>query len=80
MAEPSLELLHVMVQRVLDRLDEHSDDFKEVRRRFSALKRAELGIRGDLIGDAQVDATLQQQIDRIRSRVDRVEQRLDITG
>jgi len=80
MAEPSLELLQVMVQRVLDRLSEHSDEFKEVKLRLGSLERAVLSVRGDMVGDAHVAANLQAQLDRISSRMDKVEQRLEIAG
>ena len=78
MAEPNLELLQAMVQRVLDRQAEHSDEFKEVKARLASLERAVLGIRSDMVGHAHVDANLQDQIDRVSTRLDRVERRLDI--
>ena len=37
-----------------------------------------LSIRSEMIGDAKVEANLQEQIERLRLRVDRVERRLDI--
>ena len=77
MAEPSLELLQVMVQRVLDRQEEHSQEFKELRARMLSVERAVLSIRGDMIGDAHVDSNLQSQIDHVRTRIDRIERRLD---
>jgi len=80
MAEPNLELLQSMVQRVLDRLSEHSDEFREVKLRLGSLERAVLGIRSDMVGDAHVVANLQAQMDRVSARVDRIEQRLDIAG
>jgi len=80
MAEPNLELLQSMVQRVLDRLSEHSDEFREVKLRLGSLERAVLGIRSDIVGDAHVVANLQAQMDRVSARVDRIEQRLDIAG
>lgn len=78
MAEPSLELLQIMVQRVLDRLEEHSDEFKEIKARLASLERAVLSIRNDMVGSAHVDANLQDQIDRVSARLARVERRLDI--
>ena len=80
MAEPNLELLQAMVQRVLDRQAEHSDEFREVKLRLASLERSMLSIRGDMVGDAHVAANLQAQVDRISSRIDKVEQRLDIVG
>jgi tetrahydromethanopterin S-methyltransferase subunit G len=78
MAEPSLELLQLMVQRVLDRQAEHSDEFREVKLRLASLERSVLSIRSDMVGDAHVAANLQAQIDRINSRVEKVERRLEI--
>jgi hypothetical protein len=39
MAEPSLELLQAMVQRVLDKLIEHDERFDVIDKRFTALER-----------------------------------------
>lgn len=78
MAEPSVELLQIMVQRVLDRQAEHSDEFKEVRQRLTSLERAVLSIRSDMVGEAHVIAMLQAQIDRTNARVDRLERRVEI--
>jgi len=80
MAEPSRELLQIMVQRVLDRLSEHSNEFKEVKQRLGSLERSVLSVRSDMVGDALVAASLQAQFDRISSRMDKVEQRLEIAG
>jgi hypothetical protein len=80
MAEPNLELLQAMVQRVLDRQAEHSGEFEEVKLRLSSVERAVLSIRSDMVGEAHVAANLQVQIDRINSRMDKVERRLDIAG
>jgi hypothetical protein len=49
MAEPDQELLQAMVQRVLDRQAEHSDEFREVSLRLASLQRWVLSIRGDRI-------------------------------
>jgi tetrahydromethanopterin S-methyltransferase subunit G len=73
MAEPSLELLQTMVQRVLDR---QGDEFNEVKARLASLEPAVLSIRK--VGDAHIDANLQDQLDRVSTRVDRIERRLDI--
>lgn len=78
MAEPSLDLLQAMVQRVLDRLAEHSEEFKEVKARLASVERAVLGIRSDMVGHAHVDANLQDQLDRVSARVERIERRLKI--
>ena len=64
----------------LDRLAELPDEFREVKLRLGCLERSVLSIRSDMVGDAQAAANLQAQIDRTSSRIDRVEQRLDITG
>ena len=65
---------------MLDRQAEHSDEFHEMRLRLAAVERAVVALRGDMVGQAHVDANLQDQIDRLNSRMDRVERRLDIAG
>ena len=41
---------------------------------------AVLGLRRDQVNDAEVTAHLQVQMDRMRSRLDRIERRLELTN
>jgi hypothetical protein len=76
MADPSLELLQIMVQRMLDRQGEHFDEFTEINARLASLERTVLSIRSDMVCRANVRANLQDQIDRVGARLTRVERRL----
>jgi hypothetical protein len=78
MAEVSLELLQAMVQRVLDNQEVQAAELREIRERLSHLERGLIGIRRDLVGDAEVMSTLQTQITRLDDRMVRVEQRLEL--
>ena len=76
MADPSLELLQIMVQRVWDRQGEHFDEFTEINACLASLERTVLRIRSDKVCRANVRANLQDQIDRVGARLTRVERRL----
>jgi hypothetical protein len=78
MAEVSLELLQAMVQRVLDNQEVQAAELREIRERLSHLERGLIGIRRDLVGDAEVMSTLQTQISRLDDRMVRVQQRLEL--
>jgi hypothetical protein len=78
MAEVGLELLQAMVQRVLDNQEVQATELREIRERLSHVERGLIGIRRDLVGDAEVMSTLQTQISRLDDRMVRVEQRLEL--
>jgi hypothetical protein len=78
MAEASLELLQAMVQRVLGNQEVHTAELREIRERVSHVERGLIGIRRDLVGDAEVMSSLQGQISRLDDRMVRVEQRLEL--
>jgi hypothetical protein len=78
MVEPTLELLQVMVQKVLDNQHRQSDDIKEILTRQGRLEEGQARIRRDVGSDAETVAHVQAQMDRIRERLDRVERRLEL--
>ena len=73
MAEPSLELLMQMVQKVLDSQREVREDVREIKTRLGRLE----------TDVAQLHVFLAEQsirLDRFSDRLERVERRLDIVG
>ncbi|CAA7624563.1 hypothetical protein [Magnetospirillum sp. UT-4] len=71
MAEPNLDLIQTMIQRVLDGQRDLRDDMADVKRRLSSLELAVTQVHGDFAGQSM-------RIDRIETRLDRMERRLDI--
>jgi hypothetical protein len=55
-------------------------DIRELKPRQSETHTAVLSLRRDQVGDAEVTAHMQAQIDRFGDRLDRVERRLDLTN
>jgi predicted trehalose synthase len=78
MAEPNLELLQAMTQRVLDKLAEHDGDFHAIRERLTAIERHLAGVRRDAVLDAETTVNVQAQVDRLGDRIGRIERRLDL--
>ena len=75
MAEPNLELLQAMVQRVLDVLARHTTEFQEVKQRLTTLETQV----GQVIATEQIHyAQVMQRLDRHEDRLDRIERRLDL--
>lgn len=63
-------------QATLERLETR---IEELAVRQTETHTAVLALRRDQVSDAEVSAHLQVQVDRMRSRLDRVERRLDLT-
>ncbi|WP_375398394.1 hypothetical protein [uncultured Sphingomonas sp.] len=61
-------------------LDSMQYDIRELKLRQSETHTAVLGLRRDLVSDAEVTAHMQSQIDRFADRLDRIERRLDLTN
>lgn len=80
MAEPSLELLQTMVQRVLDKQTIHDDRFGLIDQRLTAIERSIATLRYAGATDAQSVVTVQEQMARLDVRVQRIERRLDLVG
>jgi ubiquinone biosynthesis protein UbiJ len=78
MAEPSLELLQIMTQHVLDGIAALREDNSDIKQRLTALERGMAAMRRDIAGDAETTAHIQAQLDRLGQRVGRIETRLDI--
>ncbi len=80
MAEASLDLLLVMVQRLLDGQLMLRDDVHDMRSRLTSLERAVLASRRYQASDAEHVAHVQEQMDRLTDRIARIERRLEIAG
>lgn len=78
MAEPSLELLQAMVQRVLDKQVDHDGTFAEMGARLTSIVRHLAGVRRDAVLDAETVTNVQAQVDALRSRLTRIERRLEL--
>ncbi|WP_174286302.1 hypothetical protein [Sphingomonas bacterium] len=61
-------------------LDSMQRDIRELKVRQSETHSAVLALRRDQLGDAEVTAHMQTQMDRFGDRLDRVERRLDLTN
>ena len=79
MAEVTLEMLGVMMQRVLDNQRSHDEKFKEVIGRLSQVELAVSALHRDSALQAENAAMLHARIDRLTDRIERVERRLDLT-
>ena len=75
MAEASLELLQVMVQRVLDIATTIQTENREMRQRVGMLER-QVGFIGG--NEAEHYASLSIRLDEVLTRLDRIERRLDL--
>jgi len=64
MAEPSLELIQTMVQRVLDQVSELRGDMVEVKERLGLLELS--------------NASLSRRVDRMSGDIDLIKRRLDL--
>ena len=64
-------------QATLERIEGRLD---ELTVRQTETHTAVLGLRRDQVDDAEVVAHLQVQLDRMRSRLDRIERRLELTN
>lgn len=73
MVEPSLELLQVMVQRVLDKLGEHDGRLAQVMNRLERVERALLAGQRLLLDRTEADTDIQHQIDDLIRRVEAIE-------
>jgi hypothetical protein len=73
----SLMLEHLKrFQATLDRVER---DLREVKTRQNETHAALLGLRRDQLGDAELAAHLQVQLDGVSDRLDRIERRLELT-
>jgi hypothetical protein len=63
-------------QATLDRVER---DIREIRTRQTETHAAVLGLRRDQLGDAELAAHLQVQLDGVTERLDRIERRLELS-
>ena len=75
MAEPSLELLQAMIQRVLEVQARHTDDLQEIRQRLTTV---ELQLGGLVATEQSHYVQVMLRLDRHEARLDRIERRLDL--
>jgi hypothetical protein len=75
MAEPSLELLQTMVQRVLDRLDQQGIGLREVSQRLITVEHQ---IAQVVATEASHYAGLSERLEHVATRIERIERRLDL--
>lgn len=80
MAEPTLELLQAMVQKVLDNQQRQDHEFHDIKLRLASLEQGQSTIIRQTGGLVETDARIQASLDRLAERVDRLERRLDIAG
>jgi DNA-directed RNA polymerase specialized sigma24 family protein len=64
-------------QASLDRIERRLD---ELTTRQTETHTAVIALRRDQVNDAEISAHLQAQLDAVRSRLDRIENRLDLTN
>jgi predicted nuclease with TOPRIM domain len=64
MADPSLELIQLMLQRVIDKQNEHTADFIEVKEHLNTLEFS--------------NASLSRRLDRVAGDVELIKRRLDL--
>ena len=77
MPEPALELLQAMVQRVLDGQHRMAGDLADIKRRMTAV---EIQL-GNLAATEQSHyANVALRLDGYDSRLERIEQRLELSG
>jgi hypothetical protein len=75
MAEASLEMLQLMVQRVLDSQIAIREDVRELKHRMSTVEQQ---ISNLAASEASHYASLSTRLDRLETRVERIERRLDL--
>ena len=61
-------------------LDSMQRDIRELKVRQSETHTAVLALRRDQLGDAEITAHMQTQMDSFVDRLDRIERRLDLTN
>ena len=80
MAEASLELLQTMMQRVLDVLARHTDQFRIVNERLAAIDKNLVMVRQRASLDAEATTLLGDRLDSYEGRLDRLERRMELRG
>jgi septal ring factor EnvC (AmiA/AmiB activator) len=78
MAEVTLEMLQVMVQKVLEGQKRHDQDFIDVKIRLSSIERGIAGLKRDDADTVETTAHLQAQVDRLREEIDKINRRLEL--
>ncbi len=76
MPEPSLELLQGLIQQVLDQVKLIRYEDKQLRRRISRVEQTTLDLRQEATTAIRDENELQNEIDGLAERVERLEERL----
>jgi hypothetical protein len=74
-AEPSLELLQAMMQRMIDRQEAMQLDLRELKLRMTSV---EISLTNFAAAEASHYVSLAQRADRVDARLERIEQRLGL--
>jgi uncharacterized coiled-coil protein SlyX len=78
MAEASLDLLQAMMQRMLDGLGRLEMRMSSLEDRVTGVEHQIAAVRRDLVLYGDAFATLHGRMDRMDSRIERIERRLDL--
>jgi chromosome segregation ATPase len=76
-AEPGLERLQAMVQKVLEILREHGNELDGISGRLSRVEFGLAALRREVASDTESIAHTHERIDRLDRRIERIERRLD---
>ena len=80
MADNVENLMLEHLKRFPATLDNIQYDIRELKLRQSETHTAVLALRRDQLGDAELTAHMQVQMDRFGDRLDRIERRLELTN
>lgn len=78
MPEATLDLLQAMVQRVLDNQARHTSRFAEIEARLTGMERTMVSLHRTDADQMEQGVLLQERLDAMGRRIDRIERRLDI--
>ena len=78
MAEVSLELIQLMLQRVLDNQAQHDLKFLQIEDQLKLQGKLVLSLRHNAVTDAELTALVNDRVSALGGRVDRIERRLDL--
>ena len=80
MADNVENMMLELLKRIQGTLETLTNRVEELGVRQTETHTSVLGLRRDQVNDAEVSAHLQVQMDRMRSRLDRIERRLELTN
>lgn len=74
MSDASMELMHELLKNIQSTLSEHSKQFEEVKEFCISIREDIHGVRGDLLRHERAFASLESDVERIKARLDLVDQ------